>query len=83
MKLGYYYYYYGQNVLKDDRKAFHRTEKSAEQDDNLSQCLLGVMYYEGIGVLKDPKKAKYWLNKAYENGSSDAKKFWDENELWK
>ena len=82
LKLGYYYYS-GQNVLKDDRKAFYWTEKSAEQDDNLSQCLLGVMYYEGIGVLKDPKKAKYWLNKAYGNGSSDAKKFWDENELWK
>jgi len=41
------------------------------------------MYYYGIGVLKDYKKAKHWLKKAYNNGSSKAKAFWDENELWK
>jgi TPR repeat protein len=38
---------------------------------------LGVIYASGEGTLKDPQQAKYWVKKAYEAGSPEAKKVWD------
>tara|TARA_B110000305_G_C19096718_1_gene473338 strand:+ start:309 stop:413 length:105 start_codon:yes stop_codon:yes gene_type:complete len=32
--------------------------------------------------LKNPKEAKKWIKLSYENGSEDAKKFWEGNKLW-
>ena len=44
---------------------------------------LADCYFKGIEVLKDPKEAKELIKKAYENGSKEAKEFWEKNELWK
>lgn len=80
----------GEAATKDDKKAFQWMEKAAKQGDLPAQLYLGQMYFHGKGTLKDPKKAKDLIKKAYEGKGSDswyirprAKKFWDENELWK
>ncbi len=58
-------------------------KKQAARGNIAAQIELGEAYYYGEGVLKDPSKAKYWIKKAYENGSSKARDIWENLELWK
>jgi formylglycine-generating enzyme required for sulfatase activity len=58
-------------------------KKQAARGNVDAQLELGEAYYYGEGVLKDPAKAKYWIKKAYENGSTEAHKIWENLELWK
>ncbi len=76
-------YYNGEYVLKSYKKAFEWYKKSAEQGDASAQFNIGIMYYYGDGITLDEKKSAYWMKKAYENGSEKAKKFWEDEELWK
>ncbi len=58
-------------------------KKLATRGDIDAQIELGEAYYYGEGVLKDPSMTKFWIKKAYENGSEKAKKIWENLELWK
>ena len=68
---------------KEYKKAFVWFLKSAEQDFPNGQYAVGYHYFMGRGVLSDKKKSAYWIKKAYNNGSTEAKDFWENNELWK
>lgn len=58
-------------------------KKQAALGNINAQLKLGQAYYYGEGVLKDPSMAKFWIRKAYENGSSHAHDIWNNLELWK
>ncbi len=58
-------------------------KKQAARGNVEAQIELGEAYYYGKGVLKDPSVAKFWIKKAYENGSKKAHKIWNNLELWK
>ena len=58
-------------------------KKQAARGNVDAQLELGEAYYYGEGVLKDPLKAKFWIKKAYENGSAQAHEIWQNLELWK
>ncbi|CAG8437542.1 7142_t:CDS:2 [Diversispora eburnea] len=47
----------------------------AENNGADSQFYLGEYFYEGCGTKKDIVNAIYWLNKANENGNSEANDF--------
>lgn len=76
-------YFNGDGILTDKKKGIQYFESSAESGVNLAQFNLGLIYYQGDGVISDKKKSAYWMRKAYENGNKEAKRFWDEFELWK
>jgi TPR repeat protein len=76
-------YYNGEGTLTDKKQAFYWYQKSAEQGHAKAQYALGGMYYNGEGTLTDKKRAAYWIKLSYENGFEEAKKVWDELELWK
>ncbi|WP_101907611.1 tetratricopeptide repeat protein [Tenacibaculum dicentrarchi] len=78
-----YMYYYGQGTLVDKQLAFTWLKYSEKNKDNCSQYLLGTMYYYGEVTTVDYKKSAYYMKKAFENGSKEAKEFWDKKELWK
>ena len=40
------------------------------------------MYLDGKDVKKDLSKAKYWIGKAKNNSSEDAKDLWLAHKLW-
>lgn len=48
---------------------------SMEEDDTLSQLLLGMMYESGDGVPEDEYKAAYWYRKAADKGDATAQAF--------
>jgi hypothetical protein len=73
----------GDYVLKSPQKAFEWYLKSANQEFNYSQLMIGKMYFNGEGTLIDKKKAVFWIQKAYENECIEAKYFWEKYELWK
>ncbi|MCD4744207.1 MAG: SUMF1/EgtB/PvdO family nonheme iron enzyme [Desulfobacteraceae bacterium] len=58
-------------------------KKQAARGNVDAQLELGEAYYYGEGVLQDPSMAKYWIKKAYENGSAKAHDIWENLELWK
>ncbi|MCK5311217.1 MAG: SUMF1/EgtB/PvdO family nonheme iron enzyme [Desulfobacteraceae bacterium] len=58
-------------------------KKQAARGNVDAQLELGEAYYYGEGVLKDPSTAKFWIQKAYENGSAEAQEVWENLELWK
>ena len=77
------FYRQGQGVLKNPKKDFYWTEKSAQQGFAPSQYKLGLYYLIGEGVDVSLQKAAIWIDLAYENGLTNAKEVWDEYELWK
>ena len=79
-----YLHYYGDGTLIDKKLAFTWLKLGANSGINKqAQYLLGIMYFYGEANPVDKKSAAYWMKKAFENGSSDAKEFWDKNEMWK
>ncbi len=48
---------------------------SMEEDDTLSELLLGMKYESGDGVPKDQYKAAYWYRKAADKGDATAQAF--------
>ena len=76
-------YYLGKGVLRDDKKAVYWHRKAAIQGERIGQGYLGKAYCTGRGVLKDLHKCAIWTKKSFENGYTDARKTWDEFELWK
>lgn len=55
-------------------------EKAAQNNRFFrTQLSLGQIYFNE----KNFKKAAYWIEKAHLNGSSEAKEYWDKNNLWK
>lgn len=71
LKLGFAYQY-GDEFLKDEKKAFEWYEKAAEQGNAEAQFNLALAYLKGNGVLKDEKKAFEWFKKAAEQGGAEA-----------
>lgn len=62
-------YYFGNDVEKDDNKAFYWLETSAKQgNEAISMYGLSMCYMEGTGTDKDINKCVYWLRKAAEAG---------------
>jgi len=64
-----------ENKSIDEAKIY--LEKLAKYEDIESQLILGKMYLEKDNY----SDAKHWLQKAYLNGSKEAKKIWEDNEL--
>ncbi|MCP4673304.1 MAG: SUMF1/EgtB/PvdO family nonheme iron enzyme, partial [Desulfobacula sp.] len=56
---------------------------NARKGDIEAMCDLGAAYFNGEKTLKDPFKAKCWIKKAYDKGSTRAKKLWNDLELWR
>jgi formylglycine-generating enzyme required for sulfatase activity len=65
------------------RQDISALKKQAARGNIEAQIELGEAYYYGDGVLKDPSLAKFWIKKAYENGSQQAHQIWQNLELWK
>ena len=76
-------YFFGYGTLINKKEAFYWFKKSAEQGHPDAQYWIGQFYFSGEGTAKSEKQSAYWIRKAYENGKSEAKIFWEENELWK
>lgn len=57
---------------KDEAEAFRWYRKAAEQDQEYSVYMVGVMYLRGIGVTKDEIEAIRWYRKAAEQGNPDS-----------
>ena len=73
----------GEGVRQDDRDSFKWCEKAAKSGLPLGMYKLGLMYILGYGTSQDMSQAKYWVNLSYENGISQAKITWEQNQLWK
>ena len=71
------------NVASAESKKVIALKKQASEGNVGAQIKLGQAYYFGEGVLKDPLAAKFWIRKAYQNGSLKAEKIWENLELWK
>jgi TPR repeat protein len=56
------------SASKQYEQAIYWLSKSAEQENALSQRILGAMYDLGIGILQDCEKAAYWWQKSAEQG---------------
>lgn len=55
-------------------KAIELLKKSIHKNQNShAMLLMGKIYYDDTYQHKDIEKAKFWLNKAHENGDSNAK----------
>jgi len=63
-------------TVKNPKKSVYWFTKAAEQGYPDAEFYLGYFYYHGINVSK-------WISKANKSGYPFAKKFWDDNELWK
>lgn len=80
-------YRLGEGVAKDIKKSFYWMERAAELGDIGYQCFTGIIYYTGgiedfIKIDKaDKEKGSRWLKKAARNGSVDAMKFINENNI--
>ena len=80
LKLGALYYNgYGldkdfSKVKRDTKKGLYWIEKSASLGNVRAQSILGKIYLKGgVGVSKNYNQAMYWLIKASDNNSLDAK----------
>ena len=56
-------------------EAYEQYEKAAEQGHAEAQYFLGMLYRSGLGVRKDYEWAQLWLERALDNGSWHARKF--------
>lgn len=65
-------YYGGDEVSKDDNKAFKYYEKAARLNSPDGKNNLGAFYYDGIGCNKDISKAMSLYTEAAEMGSGGA-----------
>lgn len=65
-------YYRGENVDKDDEKAFEYTKKAAEMRNANGTYNLGWYYIDGTGCEKDVEKGIDTWKKAVEYGSASA-----------
>lgn len=77
-----YMYDKGIGTKRDKEQALYWLRRSAEEGNQKAQCKLGLRYYRGNGIEKDRKQGAYWIKKSYEKGYEEAKKIWDELELW-
>lgn len=59
-------------VNRDLAAAADSYRKAARQGDARAQLRLGLMYAEGRGVAKDISESRVWLNRATNNGSTEA-----------
>ncbi|TYB30471.1 MAG: sel1 repeat family protein [Candidatus Mcinerneyibacterium aminivorans] len=66
-EIGFYYYEKNQH-----EKAYKWFKKSALQDVEKSQNMLGKLYYYGKGVPEDYKKAAYWFEKSADWGNAES-----------
>jgi TPR repeat protein len=72
---------YGLGRLIDYNEAFtHFSQSTIIGESNYE---LGLMYIFGIGVEKDYKIASKYIKKAFDEDIDEAKKVWNEFELWK
>ena len=53
----------GRGTAVDKTKALHWYEKAAEQGDDATQDMCGLLYYFGDGTAADEVKAKMWCEK--------------------
>lgn len=70
------YYFKGYSVKQDYKKAFELLSKAANDKKSPSgdaMNLLSSCYRFGLGAEQNLEKAEFWLKKAKENGSDDAK----------
>lgn len=65
-------YYLGESIPQDYDKAFHWSQKSAEQGHIRGQMLLGSIYQEGKAVDQDYTEAAKWYKKAAEQDYVEA-----------
>ena len=63
------WYYNGENLPKDDKKAFENWEKGAYLKNDDAASNLAYAYIEGIGCEKDEKKGIEIYKQAIDNGS--------------
>ena len=56
-------------------EAYEQYEKAAEQGYAEAQYFLSMLYRSGLGVKKDYERAQLWLERALDNGSWHARKF--------
>ncbi|MGM9998883.1 MAG: SEL1-like repeat protein [Candidatus Bruticola sp.] len=69
-------YILGHGVAKNESKAIDYFTKAAENNYLNAQIKLGICYNTGLEKIKpDLEKAVYWLSRASEQGSPDAKFF--------
>ena len=70
-------YYYGSdaNIQQNFRLAFSWYKRAADQNDILSQRMVGYMYYSGEGTERNPELAAHWLQKAVNEGDVRSEKF--------
>jgi S1-C subfamily serine protease len=81
-------YLAGEGTLTDPTQGITWLIKAAERGLANAQYTLGQIYIYSVGgVTKDLGKAKYWIKKAYKSNDAnivkDAKKLWEDAELWK
>lgn len=62
---------------------FASTLRAARQGDVDAMIDVGLAYYYGDQTLKDPFTAKCWIQTAYNRGSKEARKIWEDLELYK
>lgn len=60
------------DVSKENRMHIHTLIEMASTGNAVAEFCVGARFLYGINVKKDVGKAVYWLDKAIENGNSDA-----------
>ena len=73
-KVAFIYMNGDEETAADKAKAAYWFEQMAERKIPFAQFNLALLYAKGIGVEKDLNKAIYWMEKASENGDTDAAK---------
>lgn len=66
LSLGLYYLYGGEEVEKNEEKAFLWISKAAKQNLGNAQYFLGLLFFDGAGTEKNMKKGIEWLQKSAE-----------------
>ena len=66
-------YLNGDDIEVDPKQSLEWFKKLAELDNATGQFNLGLFYAKGFVVDRDLDKAVYWMQKAADNGDSDAK----------
>ena len=62
-------YIIGENVEKNDAKAYSLIRDAAEKGNRYGQLLLGVCYEDGIGVEKNLDESFSWIKRSAEQGN--------------
>ncbi len=63
-----------QTAEETERKVLEFQKQQAEKGSGYAQYEMGLRYLEGRGVEQDAIKGREWLEKAAQNGSSEAKR---------